>query len=393
MKHACSQRTLSPSRIFYNAIFLLLAVFASATDTMAQQQPEGDDVFKEKINANTVTIIGGGLTGAYLRFADDIANAIGDGDNLRILPVRGGGGENARDILYLRGIDMGLVRADIIETLRDQPHYANLGQRLKYITVLYLEEFHVWTSKPEVQTIQDLQGKVVAVFGGGEKSVEVLLAKLGIKPAKIIGANVLDAAASIKNGEFDALVRFIGKPVSDVDKMLEFNPNLRFVAIPYSSALTQTVYVPTNLTHKDYPQLIPEGKEVETVAVNAVLAIYNWPANSDRYARLARFTEAFFSKFNAILDRKGRHAKWDEVNLASTLQGWQRFKPAEDWLRVHMQKDSPLVSTSTNLSTDGQLAREFKTFLRAKQRANASLGNADAGQLFEEFLKWRKNQH
>ena len=358
---------------------MLFLTFASTAFAQVDEH-----AFKEQINANTVTILGGSMSGTYLRFADDIANGIGSSDDLRVLPVRGpGGAQNVRDILYLRGIDMGLVRGDVMETLRGEPHYGNLAQRLHYISVLYLEEFHVWTSKPEIQSIMDLQGKTVAFHNGGEKSGEVVLEKFGIKLGKVISASMFTAADKLKSGEWDAIVRITGKPISDLEKITEINPDLRLLPIPYTNALADTNYVPTTLTHADYPTFIPEGKEVETVGVNAVLAVYNWPANTDRYARLVKFTDAFFSNFNRIIDNKGRHSKWDEVNLASTLKGWQRFKPAEEWFKK--QAESKTVLTSA----DGELANQFKNFLRTK--AGAELRGSDNEKLFQAFLSWRKN--
>ena len=361
--------TMRPSggACFFSGVMTKLVffcMFASMSATSASAQPV-EDAFKAEINANTVTILGGGIGGTYLRFADDIATAIGDGDNLRILPMRGDG-KNVRDLFYLRGVDMAMIRADEIETLRGQPHFPNLDQRLKYITVLCLEELHVWASKPEIRSVSDLQGKVVAVSGGALEAVEILLGKLGITPAKLVESRPLDAIANIENGQYDALIRFAGKPVTDLDKMSEINSQMRLVPVPYAESLSDTVYVPTTLSHDDYPMFIPEGQKVETIAVNALLAVYNWPVGSERYLRLARFTEAFFSNFSAIIDRKGRDAKWDEVNLASTLNGWQRFKPAEDWIK--RQAQTTQAAQVTQAVPVRQLASTFKKILKTKSR-------------------------
>ena len=45
-------------------------------------------------------------------------------------------------------------------------------------------------------------------------------------------------------------------------------------------------YLPATLTSKDYPNLIPEGEKVDTIAVPAVLAAYNWTPGSERYRKL-----------------------------------------------------------------------------------------------------------
>jgi hypothetical protein len=204
------------------------------------------------------------------------------------------------------------------------------------------------------------------VSGGALEAVEILLGKLGITPAKLVESRPLDAIANIENGQYDALIRFAGKPVTDLDTMSEINSQMRLVPVPYAESLSDTVYVPTTLSHDDYPMFIPEGQKVETIAVNALLAVYNWPVGSERYLRLARFTEAFFSNFSAIIDRKGRDAKWDEVNLASTLNGWQRFKPAEDWIKRQAQTGD--VTGATQAAPVRRVASTFKKILKTKSR-------------------------
>ena len=68
-------------------------------------------------------------------------------------------------------------------------------------------------------------------------------------------------------------------------------------------------YVPTFLNAEDYPALIAIGEAVPTIAVQTVLAVYNWPVNSDRYRRIARFIEAFFAKFER-LENPPYQPKW-----------------------------------------------------------------------------------
>jgi len=62
-----------------------------------------------------------------------------------------------------------------------------------------------------------------------------------------------------------------------------FNNDGRFhlAAVDYSKPL-QSDYLPATLTSKDYPNLIPEGETVETIAVPSVLGPYNWAPNTER---------------------------------------------------------------------------------------------------------------
>ena len=69
------------------------------------QQGGSEGVIRERKNAWTVGIAGGLIDGTYMRFADELAKVLDDGDNLRILPmVSYGAASNLDDLLYLRGV-------------------------------------------------------------------------------------------------------------------------------------------------------------------------------------------------------------------------------------------------------------------------------------------------
>jgi hypothetical protein len=65
-----------------------------------------------------------------------------------------------------------------------------------------------------------------------------------------------------------------------------------------------------------------------------LLVSFNWPEKSERYIKVARFVDAFFSKIGEFA-KPPRHPKWKESSIIATIPGWQRFKPAEDWLLAH----------------------------------------------------------
>jgi hypothetical protein len=52
------------------------------------------------------------------------------------------------------------------------------------------------------------------------------------------------------------------------------------VPVEYSQTL-QPDYLPARLISDDYPNLIASGEAVETIAVPAILAVYNWAPNTD----------------------------------------------------------------------------------------------------------------
>jgi len=116
--------------------------------------------------------------------------------------------------------------------------------------------------------------------------------------------------------------------------------------------------------------------------VPTVLAVFNWPSDSDRYRRVARFTEAYFAKFSE-LQRPPFQPKWKEVNVAGTVPGWTRYRAAEEILA----KTAAVKETNPP-----QLRADFDSFLtsRAGGRASGSLTAAERETLFKEFMQWQR---
>lgn len=182
-----------------------------------------------------------------------------------------------------------------------------------------------------------------------------------------------DAIEKVKSGELDATVVIAGKPVRSMSR-LKASDGLHFLPIPYAQPLVAD-YLPTTLTDEDYPDMIPRGQSVRTVAVGAVLIAYNWPKNTDRYRRVDKFVQAFFPRI-ADFGKPPRHTKWREVNLAATLPGWTRFEPAQAWLDTHPADDKQAVAS-------GGSGAPLNAATQASQ---------EDGPLFQEFLRWRQQR-
>jgi len=139
----------------------------------------------------------------------------------------------------------------------------------------------------------------------------------------------------------------------------------------------QADYLPAALTNKDYPTLVGPGESVETIAVGAVLVAYNWPRDSDRYQRIAKFVERFFPRL-AEFQKPPRHPKWAEANLAATVPGWTRFPAAQEWL----QRNNATAHAASQ-------REQFERFLEMRPQASSKpISPSDREQLFQEFLKW-----
>ena len=283
---------------------------------------------RDLVNSGVVGLISGGVTGTYVRIAADLADALDDGYELRILPIIGKGSvRNIEDLLLLRGVDVAIVQSDVLDFYKRAGLVPNIEQKIHYITKLYNEEVHV-LAKSEHRSIDDLAGKRVN-FGtegsGTFMTAGIIFDDLGID-VDITSHPEPIALERLRAGEIDALVFVGGKPLKLIEEV-DRQEGLHLLAIPPERI--KAAYLPSELTADAYPGLIDPGNPVHTVAVSAVLAAYNWPDDHPRQRKLSRFIERFFANFDRLLEPPF-HPKWQEIDLKAQVPGWQRVAPAEN---------------------------------------------------------------
>ena len=300
---------------------------AKVSDSLKAIFQFGSAQTKQALNANTVTLITGTIGGTYVQIGADLASVLDDGNKLRVLPIVGRGSvQSVADILFLQGVDLGIVRSDTLDYLERKGFAKDIKKQFTYVTKLYNEEMQVIAPK-SVQSLKDLEGKTISVDlpnGGTFVTALTVAERLGMK-ANFVYIEQRIAMEKLKAGEIDAVIVVGGKPYKSVSS---FNNDGRFhlVRVDYDKPL-QADYLPATLTAKDYPNLIAEGEKVDTIAVPAVLAAYNWTPGSERYRKLAQFVDAFFAKFPTF-QNPPFHPKWKEVSLAAPLAGWNRLPAA-----------------------------------------------------------------
>jgi TRAP transporter TAXI family solute receptor len=341
----------------------------------------------EEINQNTIALVSGNLNATYLSIAYDLSAVLDDGDNLRILPVIGkGGGQNIRDVRFLKGIDLGITQSNLLNAFRRSGEIGNIDDKIVYIAKLYNEEMHfVVRADSGITSIEQLEGKRVNfsdIGSGTQLSTRDIFERLGIKPIEV-NMGQADAAEALKRGEIAATILIAGKPTGSTSK-LKTSDGFKILPVAYAKQL-QNDYLPAELTHDDYPGLIKEGETVDTIAVGAVLIAYNWPRETDRYRRIAKFVEAFFPRL-AEFQKPPRHSKWRETNLSATLPGWARFATAEEWLQKHRtQAQAPAPDTNERT--------QFNEFVatRGGEATLATAGSPDERErLYRDFLIWKQ---
>lgn len=341
------------------------------------------ETYRSRMNQTVVTIMAGGSSSTDLAIAADLADVLDDGDRLRVLPIVGRGAmQSVKDVMFLRGIDMGITQANVLKHLAATGELgANFENEIVYVAKLFNEEVHVLT-RGDIADVGALAGKSVSLGvegSGGAITGRLLFEGLGvdIDPLHLADA---DAIAKLKTGEIDAAVIIAGKPAPMATRLRGVD-GLKLLAVPYPKSL-EDGYYPARLTHDDYPELIAKDQGLDTVSVCAVLISFNWPQGGVRYRRVADFVDAFFGSFDAFLEEP-RHPKWREVNFAATLENWQRSPAAQAW-----------IDDAARTKTDAASRRSFDTFLaEAAREGDAPVSAEERARLFRAFLEWSKDRN
>ena len=345
---------------------------------------------RDEINLGLLGIVSEGTD-----YTVDLALALAGGQtHLRLLPIAGAGAlQNAKDVMFARGVDFAILQTDVLDEIRRNPPFPGVEKYLQYVTRLYDQDLHVLTG-PDIQSIEDLRGKKVN-FGlrdsGTYTTATAVFGALGVEPDVTNFPHPL-ALDKLRRGEISALVYVATKP-SRLFQDIRPDENLHF--LPISGHLISN-YTATTMTSDDYSELVSNDAPVKTVSVGTVLIAYNWPTKSERHQRVDRFVQAFFANLKEI---KARRPKWREFDITASVAGWTRFPAAEQWLKkagVDPELNKAAVQEQVPLDPKQReaLFREFAKYQRTPGPEKAAL-HLDSNQreaLFREFAQYEKQR-
>jgi TRAP-type uncharacterized transport system substrate-binding protein len=332
-----------------------------------------------KINNWTIGLASGLPEGTFIRFGAEIARNLNDSDELRVIPmITYGATDNVKDLLYLKGVDVALTNADVLEHFRTVEKIPNIERRVNFVSGMYIGHVHLLV-RAEISSLKELEGKKVSFHtpgAGASVTAPILFQRLGIKVEPVYVNNAI-ALEQMKTGELSGLVNTGGKP-QDLFTKFKNDHGYKFLSVPFDRF--DDLYVPSVFTAEDYPGYIKPGEKVEALGVPVVLAVYNWPKESDRFRRIQRFIEYYFDRFEGF-QKPPYHPAWKSINLAAKVPGWTRYWVAEEKLRAM----TAAKSQPPRPNIDQQQARQ--------QAARAAPNNsAEQERLFQQFLEWSRTQ-
>jgi TRAP-type uncharacterized transport system substrate-binding protein len=344
----------------------------------------------DEINAGLLGIVSEGTD-----YTVDLALTLAGTENhLRLLPIAGAGAlQNAEDVMFARGIDLGIVQTDVLDELKHNPPFLGVEKYLRYVTRLYDQELHILVGAG-IQSIDDLRGEKVN-FGlrnsGTYTTATAVFKALRVEPevATLPPPLALDR---LRRGELSALA-YVGTKPTRLFQDIRPEENLHFLPITGDLGPNYTL---TTITSQDYPELVSKDAPVKTVAVGTVLLAYNWPTDSERYRRVNGFVQAFFEH---LKDIKARRPKWRDFDIAASVAGWTRFPAAEQWIKkaeLTPEADKITAQEQAPLDRGARVAlfQAFADYLRTPdpQKAAIRLEPRQREALFRDFAEYHKHQ-
>jgi len=361
-------------------------VMLAGTMVSAQQVPS-----REKLNSGTVSIITGQPGYLSSRLASDLSAVLDEGDNLRVLAIAGRGAiSDLIDTLLLRGIDLAVVPADVLEYVEQKNLLPVLKSRLRFVTRLYNKAAHL-VAGSGIRSLEDLRGKkvnIVSKYHGSFVAAQNVFKNANIDYEPVYLDQRL-ALARVRSGEIAATLIMSGRPNPLLDEIRDGGP-LKFINIPFTDALPKT-YFPIELTSADYPDLILPGQTVKTIATPSIMMVYDFPEANPRRAKITRFIDAFLGRLTD-LQRPPRHPRWRDVNLGAAIAGLQRYQSVAQWLLTN----KPPKSVAQSKPKKGRRSVQdlFKAFIASESAKGGAeqLLRLEKPELFARFKAWQKEQ-
>ena len=172
--------------------------------------------------AGALTFTTGGETGTYYGFGGVLASYVSSNTEYSVTAVTSGGSKANIEDMMAGNAQLGFVQSDVMS-------YAYNGERLfeekldgfSVVAALYMEQVQIVTTNPEIQSVADLEGKIVSIgdIGSGVyfNAVDVLgaydLTEADISP---VYQGFGDSAESLKDGKIDAAFVVAGAPTTAI---------------------------------------------------------------------------------------------------------------------------------------------------------------------------------
>jgi uncharacterized protein len=277
--------------------------------------------------ALALTIATGTPEGTYYQIAQDIKQ-VAEKEGIPIEIVQTNGSFDNINLLGSGKVDLAILQLDVLkftsEMMQAKANF-NVLKELKVILNLYFEEIHVITKNDGIRSLDQLDGKKVALGperGGSALTAEVLLAANGVSIQKFFDAPN-EALQKLERGELDALIFVGGAPVPAFEKL---DKSFHFVQLPANPILEQ-IYQKKKIDKTVYSW----AGEVETLAVPSVIMTRD-RKDSEYVTLIQQLLLAILSN-KEKLDATG-HPKWKTSQFRFMVPDVV-YRPSNDLILIY----------------------------------------------------------
>ena len=277
--------------------------------------------------ALALTIATGTPEGTYYQIAQDIKQ-VAEKEGIPIEIVQTNGSFDNINLLGSEKVDLAILQLDVLkftsEMMQAKANF-NVLKELKVILNLYFEEIHVITKNDGIRSLDQLDGKKVALGperGGSALTAEVLLAANGVSIQKFFDAPN-EALQKLERGELDALIFVGGAPVPAFEKL---DKSFHFVQLPANPILEQ-IYQKKKIDKTVYSW----AGEVETFAVPSVIMTRD-RKDSEYVTLIQQLLLAILSN-KEKLDATG-HPKWKTSQFRFMVPDVV-YRPSNDLILIY----------------------------------------------------------
>ena len=251
--------------------------------------------------------------------------------DVRVVPIIGlNHVQTIYDMLYMRGIDLGIVHSDVLEYMARTTGYPRVYQRISSLVELWTQKVAIIAGE-QYRSLADLEGQKVnfrAPGKGSDVTGTILFDAVGIEvePTRF---DELEALEKVKSGEIAATVYVIEEPIEAFTSLSPAD-EVRLLGLPQSDALLAH-YRAAELTQAEFPELIKGDGAVLSLAVPVILAGYNWPRSDNvRYEKARRFAAALVDGLDEL--KETHPERWGNVSLDRDVPNVQRLWMIDDVL-------------------------------------------------------------
>ena len=293
-------------------------------------QAESQDRRDRRASEEAVTILTTGITDADHRMSlaiNELATVVTARSKVRVLPMAGRGGvENARDLLYQRGVDFAVLNSDVLTFLELTSQYPTASRRIRYVSQLLDQKFYLLVRR-SISRIEDLAGRKVAALGrdaGGHLTAQTIFGLLHLSVKLESLADVEPFNDALVAG-FDAVV-LMGDEASRLGRSGGGLSDFRVLPVHLTPSL-QKAYTGAVIQVGELAGLGPR-EQTETIAVSTLLAVFDWRSENARYSKIGRFIGGLFESLPML--RSGPSASlWAQTNILAKPAGWTRHQLAQ----------------------------------------------------------------